>query len=109
MPGNVPLKGKRDYAMLATVLYRALRCQELCKLKVKDLRQERPPSCPSQGCRERREKSLKDRAIRRFGLKLPLNQPKFDGLGRFKPLPYECISLKTFFVHFGLRKIPPNS
>ena len=35
------LKGKRDRAMLATLLYHALRRDELCRLKVKDARQER--------------------------------------------------------------------
>ena len=38
-PGT--LKGLRDRAMLATLLYHALRREELCKLKVRDLRQER--------------------------------------------------------------------
>ena len=40
-PDNVSLKGKRDRAMLATLLYHALRREELCKLKVKDFRHER--------------------------------------------------------------------
>jgi len=35
------LKGKRDRAMLATLLYHALRRDELCRPKVKDARQER--------------------------------------------------------------------
>lgn len=35
------LKGKRDRAMLATLLYHALRRDELCRLKVKDYKQER--------------------------------------------------------------------
>jgi site-specific recombinase XerD len=35
------LKGKRDRAMLAVLLYHALRREEVCKLKVKDYRQER--------------------------------------------------------------------
>lgn len=35
------LKSKRDRAMLATLLYHALRRDELCRLKVKDARQER--------------------------------------------------------------------
>ena len=35
------LKGKRDRAMLATLLYHALRREELCKLKVKDFRHDR--------------------------------------------------------------------
>ena len=33
--------GKRDRALLATLLYHALRREELCKLKVKDFRHER--------------------------------------------------------------------
>ena len=35
------LKGKRDRAILATLLYHALRRDELCRLKVKDYKQER--------------------------------------------------------------------
>ncbi len=35
-PANT-LKGKRDRAILATLLYHGLRCEELCTLKVKDL------------------------------------------------------------------------
>jgi len=33
------LKGKRDRAILATLLYHGLRHEELCKLRVRDLRQ----------------------------------------------------------------------
>ena len=40
-PAADTLKGKRDRAMLAVLLYHALRREELCKLKVKDYRQER--------------------------------------------------------------------
>ena len=40
-PVGDTLKAKRDRAMLATLLYHALRRDELCKLKVKDYRQER--------------------------------------------------------------------
>lgn len=40
-PDQDTLKGKRDRAILATLLYQALRRAELCKLKVKDVRQER--------------------------------------------------------------------
>ena len=40
-PAADTLKGKRDRAILATLLYHALRRDELCKLKVKDFRQER--------------------------------------------------------------------
>lgn len=40
-PGDVSVKGKRDRAMLATLLYHALRRDELCRLKVKDFKQER--------------------------------------------------------------------
>jgi len=36
-PDADSLKGKRDRAILATFLYHGLRCEELCKLKVKDL------------------------------------------------------------------------
>ncbi len=41
IPDNHSLKGKRDRAMLATLLYHALRRNELCLLKVKDFKQER--------------------------------------------------------------------
>jgi integrase/recombinase XerD len=40
-PTGDMLKAKRDRAILATLLYHALRRDELCKLKVKDYRQER--------------------------------------------------------------------
>lgn len=40
-PDAGTLKGKRDRAILATLLYHALRRDELCRLKVKDFRQER--------------------------------------------------------------------
>ena len=40
-PNNVSLKGKRDRAILATLLYHALRREELCKLLVKDFKHER--------------------------------------------------------------------
>ena len=40
-PDSDNLKGKRDRAMLATLLYHALRRDELCRLKVKDFRHER--------------------------------------------------------------------
>ncbi|MGO9263439.1 MAG: tyrosine-type recombinase/integrase [Candidatus Binataceae bacterium] len=40
-PAADTLKGKRDRAILATLLYHALRRDELCKLRVKDCRQER--------------------------------------------------------------------
>ncbi len=40
-PDNVSLKGKRDRAILATLLYHALRRDELCRLKVKDFKNER--------------------------------------------------------------------
>ena len=40
-PDSVSLKGKRDRALLATLLYHALRREELCKLSVKDFRHER--------------------------------------------------------------------
>ena len=40
-PDSVSLKGKRDRAMLATLLYYALRRDELCRLKVKDFKNER--------------------------------------------------------------------
>jgi integrase len=33
------LKGKRDRAILATLLYHGLRRKELCKLRVRDLQQ----------------------------------------------------------------------
>ena len=40
-PDGDSVKGKRDRAMLATLLYHALRREELCKLKVKDFKHER--------------------------------------------------------------------
>ena len=40
-PAGDSLKAKRDRAMLATLLYHALRREELCKLSVKDFRHER--------------------------------------------------------------------
>ena len=40
-PAGDTLKAKRDRAILATLLYHALRRDELCKLKVRDMRQER--------------------------------------------------------------------
>jgi integrase/recombinase XerD len=40
-PAGDTLKAKRDRAILAMLLYHALRRDELCKLKVKDYRQER--------------------------------------------------------------------
>ena len=40
-PDGASLKGKRDRAMLATLLYHALRRDELCRLKVKDFNHER--------------------------------------------------------------------
>ena len=40
-PDNVSVKGKRDRAILATLLYHALRREELTKLKVKDFKHER--------------------------------------------------------------------
>ena len=40
-PDSVSLKGKRDRALPATLLYHALRREELCKLSVKDFRHER--------------------------------------------------------------------
>jgi len=41
MPDGGSLKGKRDRAILSTLLYHALRRDELCRLKVKDFKQER--------------------------------------------------------------------
>lgn len=40
-PAGDTLKAKRDRAILATLLYHALRRDELCKLRIKDYRQER--------------------------------------------------------------------
>lgn len=40
-PSSANLKGLRDRAMLATLLYQGLRRDELCRLKVKDWRQDR--------------------------------------------------------------------
>ena len=40
-PDGVSLKGKRDRAILATLVYHALRREELCKLTIKDFRHER--------------------------------------------------------------------
>ena len=40
-PKDGNIKGKRDRAMLATLLYHALRREELCKLTIKDFKHER--------------------------------------------------------------------
>jgi integrase/recombinase XerD len=40
-PNGSTVKGKRDRAILAALLYHALRRDELCRLKVKDFKQER--------------------------------------------------------------------
>jgi integrase/recombinase XerD len=40
-PGEDTIKDKRDRAILSTLLFHALRREELCKLKVKDFRQAR--------------------------------------------------------------------
>lgn len=40
-PDGASLKGKRDRAILATLLYHALRRDELCRLTVKDYKHER--------------------------------------------------------------------
>jgi site-specific recombinase XerD len=40
-PSDATLKGRRDRAILATLLYHALRREELCRLKVKDFKQAR--------------------------------------------------------------------
>jgi integrase/recombinase XerD len=40
-PDDETLKAKRDRAILSTLLYHALRREELCKLKVKDFKHER--------------------------------------------------------------------
>jgi len=40
-PDAKTLKGKRDRAMLSTLLYRGLRREELCTLKVRDITQRR--------------------------------------------------------------------
>jgi len=39
--GDETIKEKRDRAILSTLLFHALRREELCKLKVKDFRQAR--------------------------------------------------------------------
>jgi site-specific recombinase XerD len=40
-PDQTTLKGKRDYAILSVMLYHALRRDEVCKLRVKDLQDRR--------------------------------------------------------------------
>ena len=40
-PDATTLKGKRDRAILAVFLYHGLRCEELCRLKVRDLQDRR--------------------------------------------------------------------
>jgi site-specific recombinase XerD len=40
-PDPNTLKGKRDRAMLAVFLYHGLRCEELCKLKLRDIQERR--------------------------------------------------------------------
>ena len=42
-PGEDTIKSKRDRAILSTLLFHALRREELCKLKVKDFRHARKP------------------------------------------------------------------
>jgi site-specific recombinase XerD len=41
LPNEKTLKGLRDRALLATLLYHGLRREELCKLKVKDIHSRR--------------------------------------------------------------------
>jgi len=41
LPSDKSLKGLRDRAMLATLLYHGLRREELCHLKVKDIHSRR--------------------------------------------------------------------
>ena len=56
-PAGDTLKAKRDRAILATLLYHGLRRDELCKLKVKDVHQERRRATP-QSVRQRRQDPL---------------------------------------------------
>jgi integrase len=45
-PGGQTSRRKRDRAVLSTLLYHALRREELCKLKVKDFRYSTKPTSP---------------------------------------------------------------
>jgi integrase/recombinase XerD len=40
-PDNQTLKGKRDRAVLSVFLYHGLRCEELCRLRVRDIQERR--------------------------------------------------------------------
>jgi integrase len=40
-PGDETVKEKRDRTILSTLLYHALRCEELCKLRVRDFKHAR--------------------------------------------------------------------
>lgn len=63
-PNHDTVKGKRDRAILATLLYHALRREELCRLKVKDAQQVRRGG-PSQDHRQGGQDPLCTPACRR--------------------------------------------
>ena len=64
-PGEETMKDKRDRAILATLLYHALRREELCKLRVKDFRSMAARRAASEGLRQGREDPLRAAASRR--------------------------------------------
>jgi site-specific recombinase XerD len=51
LPSDKSLKGLRDRAMLATLLYHGLRREELCHLKVKDIHSRRGVPCSAKAGR----------------------------------------------------------
>jgi integrase/recombinase XerD len=57
-PAEESVRGKRDRAILSTLLFHALRREELCKLKVKDFRHARKRRAASQSLRQGRQNAL---------------------------------------------------
>ncbi len=53
LPNDKSLKGLRDRAMLATLLYHGLRREELCRLKIKDIHS--PPRSPASASPRQRQ------------------------------------------------------
>jgi hypothetical protein len=56
-PQKANAKSKRDRPILSTLLFHALRCEELCKLKVKDARHAQGRAA-SQGLRQGRQDAV---------------------------------------------------
>ena len=57
-PSDDTIKSKRDRAILSTLLFHALRREELCKLKVRDFSARAQRRAASQGVRQRRQDAL---------------------------------------------------